>query len=64
MIFAGSVVVPTRWAAGWLRLVLMLGARRGRYRDGHGVANAAVEYSFLLSGCLDPDQLALVWFQP
>lgn len=60
--FAGSVVVHA--VGGWLALgaVLMLGARRGRYRDGQVVAMPPSNIPFLALGRLDPDHW-LVWFQ-
>ncbi|HDZ57415.1 MAG TPA: ammonium transporter [Pseudomonas xinjiangensis] len=48
--FAGSIVVHAM--GGWLALgaVLMLGARRGRYRDGHVVAMPPSNIPFLALG--------------
>tara|TARA_R110001592_G_scaffold18703_8_gene77362 strand:- start:39734 stop:40942 length:1209 start_codon:yes stop_codon:yes gene_type:complete len=57
--FAGSVVVHA--VGGWLALgaVLMLGARRGRYRDGHVVAMPPSNIPFLALGAWI---LTIGWF--
>lgn len=57
--FAGSVVVHA--IGGWLALgaVLMLGARRGRYRDGHVVAMPPSNIPFLALGAWI---LTIGWF--
>ncbi|GGC96784.1 ammonium transporter [Halopseudomonas salina] len=57
--FAGSVVVHA--VGGWLALgaVLMLGARRGRYRDGHVIAMPPSNIPFLALGAWI---LTIGWF--
>lgn len=57
--FAGSVVVHAM--GGWLALgaVLLLGARRGRYRDGHVVAMPPSNIPFLALGAWI---LTIGWF--
>ena len=57
--FAGSVVVHAM--GGWLALaaVLLLGARRGRYRDGHVVAIPPSNIPFLALGAWI---LTIGWF--